>query len=149
MISYFSSNNNPVNKFSIHILICVTISIFSLFVNFKAFSQSEQVNIYKDALVDTIISKHIEFNKIQNSIPGFRIQIHSFSGNSSRSNATSTQTKFMSTFRDSKAYVIFQTPYYVVRVGNFRTRLEAEAYRHRIMSEYPEAYIVKDYIELP
>jgi hypothetical protein len=123
--------------------------IFVLLCNVLAFSQSGQVVIYKDYRIDTLVFKHKEYNKVQNSIPGFRIQINSFTGNSSRNNAIDSQSKFIANYADAKVYVVFQSPYYVVRVGNFRTKLEAEAYRQKIKGNYPEAYIVKDNIELP
>jgi hypothetical protein len=36
-----------------------------------------------------------------------------------------------------------------VRVGDYRTRLEAEAFLKRISGNYPNAFVVKDEIDFP
>ncbi|HRZ76622.1 MAG TPA: SPOR domain-containing protein, partial [Bacteroidales bacterium] len=38
---------------------------------------------------------------------------------------------------------------YKVRVGDFRTRLEAEGFLQQILTEYPGAFVIKDMIRFP
>lgn len=118
-------------------------------ISLTVFSQPENVNISADSRIQQLIDSHIQLNEIQSSIPGFRIQLFIGSGNFSRNNAISEKQKFDSRFPNDKSYLIFNTPNYIVRVGDFRTRLEAEAFRNRIIGVYPEAYIVRDDIALP
>ena len=112
-------------------------------------AQPENVTIVKEKGIDDLVSKHLNYNEVMKTIPGFRIQIFSGSGNFSKGNAVSERSRFMGRYPHIKAYIIFNTPYYIVRVGNFRTRLEAEAFRQLMIDHYPEAYIVKDDIDLP
>jgi len=99
-------------------------------------------------MIDELLNKHKHFNEVQKTIPGYRIQIYSGSGNYSKGNALSERSRFMGRYPAVKAYIIFSTPYYIVKSGNFRTRLEAEAFRQIIIDDYPESYVVKDDIEL-
>lgn len=115
----------------------------------EIYAQSENITIQADSRVNELIDRHIRLNQVANKIPGFRIQLFISSGNFSRQNAITEKTKFETNFPNDPSYLIFNTPNYILRVGNFRTRLEAEAYRQKILSIYPEAYIVRDEIEIP
>jgi hypothetical protein len=123
--------------------------LFSIGWSISSYGQSEQVNLKKEAGIDNLINKHIEYNKAVGTISGYRLQIFSGSGNFSKSNAISQRSAFMGRYPSVKAYIIFNTPYYIVRAGNFRTRLDAEAFRQRIIEQYPEVYVVRDDIDLP
>jgi len=108
-----------------------------------------KVVILGDNGVEALVAKHISFNENVKGFPGYRIQIYFESGNYSKNKAFGEKGKFISRFPDIAAYVIFQEPYYKVRVGNFRNKLDAEAFKQRIKKQWPEAYIIKDDIELP
>ena len=43
-----------------------------------------------------------------------------------------------------EAYLMFQEPNYKVRVGDFRSRMDAQRFLHKITEDYPNAFIVKD-----
>jgi len=115
----------------------------------RVFSQSENVKIIPEAGIEELYKKHLNYNEVMNSIPGYRLQIFSGSGNYSKSNAVNERSRFMGRYPHVKAYIIFNTPYYIVRAGNYRTRLDAEAFRQQILEVYPEVYIVRDEIDLP
>ena len=55
----------------------------------------------------------------------------------------------MSAYPGIMAYVVYHEPNYKVRVGDFRTRIEAEGFMKRIMGEYPSAFVIKDKILFP
>ncbi|MDX9932949.1 MAG: SPOR domain-containing protein [Bacteroidales bacterium] len=128
-------------RFLIFILITMSCTAFA--------SAQGRVNILGDKGVETLVAKHISFNENVKGFPGYRIQIYFESGNYSKNKAFGEKGKFMSRFPEIKAYVVFQEPYYKVRVGNFRNKLDAEAFKQRIKEQWPEAYIIKDDIELP
>jgi len=78
------------------------------------------------------------------TIPGFRIQvlftpeIHE---------ATQIRDSLDVSVPEEWTYVVFDTPYYKVRIGNFIERYEAQALLRRIISMgYSEAWIVPDNI---
>jgi hypothetical protein len=45
--------------------------------------------------------------------------------------------------------MLFRTPDFKVRVGDFRTRNEALALKEQIKKSYPNAFLVKDIIQFP
>jgi len=47
------------------------------------------------------------------------------------------------------AYVSFNPPYYRVRVGDFRSEMEAKRFLNRIKYDYPNGWVVKTSISLP
>jgi hypothetical protein len=106
------------------------------------------VTIIKDERLDQIT----EFigrksQSIQGSmIDGYRIQIF-FS--ESRSVAQSQRAGFINTHENHKAYIDYLAPNYRIRVGNFRTKLQAEKFKQELVSIYPTSIVLKDKIELP
>ena len=47
------------------------------------------------------------------------------------------------------SYMLFQTPNFKVRIGDFRNKSEALKTKAQIASKYPNAFIVKDNIRYP
>jgi hypothetical protein len=126
------------------LLIFIAVMLFSPRLNAQG-----KVTLYGDKGVETLVARHIAFNEYVKGFPGYRIQIYFDSGNYSKNRAFGEKAKFIARYPDVAAYVIFQEPYYKVRVGNFRNKLEAEAFKQRIKEQWPEAYIIKDDIDLP
>jgi hypothetical protein len=79
-------------------------------------------------------------------IDGYRIQIFFAE---SRTIAQSQKASFMSAHNEHKAYIDYMAPNYRVRVGNFRTKLQAECFKQELISIYPTCIVLKDKIELP
>ncbi len=100
--------------------------------------------IVQDSRITTLVEKHIAFNESRGCINGFRIQIFFDSGNNSKSNAVSTLSVFKAKHPEVGAYLSFQEPNYKVRVGDYRTRMDAQRFLHKITDDIPNAFIVKD-----
>ena len=79
-------------------------------------------------------------------IEGYRVQIYF---NENKSVALGQKANFLSQYAEHKAYLDYLAPNYRVRVGNFRTRLEAEKLKQSLLSNYPTCIIIQDNIELP
>lgn len=77
--------------------------------------------------------------------PGYRIQI--FFGNLKA--AKDLRNAYISKHPKDPCYLVQSSPNFAVRVGDFRSSLEASEYLHMIKSEYPSAYIVPDQISFP
>ena len=77
-------------------------------------------------------------------LDGFRIQIAAYSGVNSKSQAEAARNSFNSLFPYTKSYLIYNEPYFKVRVGNYRSRLQAHKDLETIKLTYPSAYIVPD-----
>jgi hypothetical protein len=100
--------------------------------------------IIGDSRINTLVEKHKTWCDNRGSIKGFRIQIFFDSGNNSKSKAISAMSEFRSKHSKVEAYLMFQEPNYKVRVGDFRSRMDAQRFLHKIADDYPNAFIVKD-----
>jgi hypothetical protein len=101
--------------------------------------------INSDSRVDTLIQIHREENLRKVGSEGFRVQI--FQG--TKDAAYQAKAKFISTYENIKVYVLFQSPDFKVRVGDFRTRSDAIKLKYLIKDEFPAGYIVDDLINFP
>lgn len=95
------------------------------------------VEIIGDSQVDQLVEKHIELNEKVKTIPGYRIQIASLSGTNAKSNAFALKDRFKQTFSGIEVYISYDEPNFRIKVGDFKTRLEAYAFLQRIKDIYP------------
>ena len=136
-------------------LLTVIVFIFPfLFQVTSLFSQeagkdSGNIRLIQDDKVDLLVSKHIQINQNRKGIDGFRIQIFFDSGNNSKTRARSIYESFLAKYPNNGAYLTFKTPNYKVRVGDFRTKLDAQRFLNEIIADYPNAWIIEDQINLP
>lgn len=107
------------------------------------------IQIIQDDKVDLLVSKHVQINQNRNGIDGYRIQIFFDSGNNSKTKAQSIYEGFKEKYPDVRAYLSFKSPNYKVRVGDYRSRLDAQRFLNEIIVEYPNAWIIADLINLP
>ncbi len=111
----------------------------------EAQAQTGRVHVVGDVAVNQMVEKHIELNSRAKTIPGYRVQIASFSGTSSKANAFNLRERFMADHPSVQAYIIYDEPNFKVKVGDFRSRLEAYAFLQEIKETY-KGYIIKDNI---
>jgi len=113
------------------------------------------VVIIQDALVDSVLQNYealrlkIMENPDNKSIPGYRIQIFFDSGLNSSDRARQVRDEFLLIYPEIPAYVNWKAPNYRVRIGDFKTRLEAEKTLQLILIDYPNAWVIKDEINFP
>lgn len=108
-----------------------------------------KVGIYQDVRINVLLDKHIELNTVAKTMDGFRIQVFFDSGNNSKTKAQAVLDEFIAKYPKCGAYLTFKSPNYKVRVGDFRTRLDAQRFLNEIISDYPNAFIIGDQINLP
>ena len=110
-----------------------------------ALTAGAQVRIIGDKAVTQMVEKHVELNGMVKTIPGYRVQIASFSGINSKVSAFNLRDRFLLDYPSVQAYIVFDEPNFKVKVGDFRTRLEAYAFLQQIKETY-KGYIIKDNI---
>jgi hypothetical protein len=130
--------------------VCMTLCVPAL----RCFPQSGtpgqgEIHIIQDDKIDLLVSKHVQLNQNRNGIDGFRIQIFFDSGNNSKTKAQSVYEGFKARYPEIRAYLTFKSPNYKVRVGDFRTNLDAQRFLNEIIDQYPNAWIIADIINLP
>lgn len=66
-----------------------------------------------------------------------------------RDEALAAKTKVYTAFPELKAYLFHQSPYYKVKVGNFKERKEADTYQRRLELLFPKGvFVINDIIEV-
>lgn len=123
--------------------------VILFFFCFQVKAQHQKQIVVADPKIDQLVEKHIFLNLHQSTLDGWRVQIFFDSGTNSKKRATDILNRFNYQYPDSKAYLSFKEPYYRVRVGDFRTRLEAEGFMKMIQAEYPNAFATADKINPP
>ena len=109
-----------------------------------------KVELIQDKRVPALVEKHIALNDAQTGVmEGYRIQIYFDSGNESKKHAMDARSAFIQKHPDIPAYLTFQEPFFKVRVGDFRTKLEADGVLQQLLAVFPNAYTVRDKINFP
>jgi hypothetical protein len=113
-----------------------------------AFSQEGDVKIIKDPRIDALVKK--QGTPVPPSstplISGFRVQLFF---ESDKQLVDEARSRFVSQFPAVDTYVVFTAPNFVLKVGDFRTLLDAERMRETLLKEFPASFVVKELINLP
>lgn len=126
----------------------ITALAILFFLTAKLFAQDSlhgNITIVQDYKIDQLIEKHIEINKSKETEPGWRVQIMQ---SSDKNKVYKTKSDFYNRFRDYPSYVSYWQPNFRLRVGDFKTRLEAYKCLITIQSHYQESQIVPDEINI-
>lgn len=133
--------------------------LFSLlFACHFSFAQNKgEVTVVKDPLIDSLIAKRIELNKVKPTVTnpsgntivssmGFRVQIYY---GADRREAFSEQAKFRASYPKLNTYITYKEPNYYLRVGDYRTRMEAQKFLNELRPSYPTLFIFREKINAP
>lgn len=127
-------------------------------------SAQGNVMVYQDEAIKGILAKPAPSNVPVFStadgttqyvkMRGYKIQV--FSGNDQRKSkdeAYSKQKLINDGFEDIETVVYFNSPRWILRAGNFKTRGEANVVLQQIMKQFPrfgkEMYIISDTVKIP
>lgn len=99
---------------------------------------------FSTTALDSLTLYSQKSNHNQTTLEGFRIQIYSGSSVSSRQEAMREQGKFASQFPATPVYVLYDAPFWRVRVGDYRSKTEALPDLARIRPQFVGCYVVKD-----
>ena len=104
-----------------------------------SYSQNEKVTVKQDSKFENLLSEKRRINSSITINDRYKIQI--FNGDSE--NSKKTLNEFKKEFKNLDATIIFNTPYYKVWVGNFKTKIEAERNLLVLQKKYPNALLIK------
>jgi hypothetical protein len=133
----------------------IKLSILSIVMIFSALAMNAQtansnaVIIYNDPQIENLVELHIDYNEEFPLIDGYRIQLLMRAGNTALDEANQIKDEFEENYPEINTYVTFREPYYRLRVGDFRTRLEAMEFMENLKRSYPQAWVIKDKITFP
>ncbi|HVB03053.1 MAG TPA: SPOR domain-containing protein [Chitinophagaceae bacterium] len=111
----------------------------------EAQEKSGHVTVKVDPRLDTLIQRQIAYNTLAlYHLQGFRVEVLI---TMSRSKAEEAKASMMTQFPQFRTYLLYQAPYYKVRVGDFSSREAAAPLQDAISKLYPEGvFTVPDLI---
>lgn len=133
------------------IICCLSIALFA--------QKRGTVTVIKDPLIDSLIQRRLVLSKKTATVTptihregvivsqmGYRVQI--FYG-SDRKETFNEQQRFKTAYPKHNAYVTYKEPNYYLRVGDFRTRLEAQRMLNELRSMFATLFIFREKINAP
>lgn len=115
-----------------------------------AFAQNlGSVNINQDSRIDDLIAKQRRLYAVDSSFSGYRIHVFMEIGNEALKHAEEVKKQFERSFPDIPIYLTYAEPYFRLRAGDFRNRVEAEKCLRRIKPSFKEAFVTADMIYRP
>jgi hypothetical protein len=131
------------------------ITILAVFFASSVYSQSDtlrgSVVVHKDPRIDLLVRKQASINATSKksygrTMRGYRLMVMN---TNKREDAISAKTKVYTYFPELKAYLIYQSPFFRLKAGNFQSRDEAEKYRKQMAPLFPKGvFIIGDTIEV-
>lgn len=130
---------------------------YFFFISFFSFSlaalaqDTSSVVVHKDFRLDILLKKQGEINAAikkanARTAKGYRLLVIN---TNKRDEAIAAKTKVYTSFPELKAYLIYQSPYFKLKVGNFRTREEAQQYQKSLGFYFPKGvFVIADIIEV-
>ena len=123
--------------------------VITCLLSISCVAQNGYLNLNQDPRIGNLIMKQRQIHVNDSTIDGFRVQIFMELGNDALRRADSVKTRFTEKYPEVPIYLVFGQPYYRLRIGDFRTRLEAENMYQQVKKEYKNAFVTADRIELP
>lgn len=122
-----------------------------LYVAVASAQDTSSVVVHKDPRLDVLLKKQAEINvaiKKANArtARGYRLLVIN---TNKRDEAIAAKTKLYTNFPELKAYLVYQSPYFKLKVGNFKSREEAQQYQKNLGFYFPKGvFIIADTIEI-
>lgn len=111
------------------------------------------VRVYQDKRIEQLIESKKSGGNSRYSVSGYRVQV--FSSNVQRTakgDAFRIEKLIRDQFPNQAIYVNYVSPFWKVRVGDFRTQAQAQAFRAQLINSFPqmrsEIYIVREQISI-
>ncbi|GAA4319889.1 SPOR domain-containing protein [Compostibacter hankyongensis] len=133
------------------LIVLLLAGIFSLQATAQEVSEvpynNSGLSIFKDPRVDMLVRRQIYTNTIAlRNISGYRIQVLS---TMNRNNAMETKARLMQLFPNYNTYLSYQSPYFRVRIGDFRTQQDASTLQQDVSQYFQSGvFIVRDVIRI-
>ncbi|WP_207492257.1 SPOR domain-containing protein [Aridibaculum aurantiacum] len=133
------------------LLLVITTSSYAQ-TEFSVTDTMGSIMINRDSRIEMLALKQAEINKRASKLSssgqyrGYRVQVYN---SNNRDEANSVKSDLLRRFPDQKSYLLYQSPNFRVRIGNFLTQKEAMDLRKILAALYPNRgiYIVQDLIE--
>lgn len=110
------------------------------------------VRVHQDSLIEALLKEKVYGISEMIEMDGFRVQIFSSNRQQTAKEEALSLEKKMTDALSTAVYVTYISPFWKVRLGNFRTYEEANAFKVQLITQFPElqgdTYIVRDKIQV-
>ncbi len=100
-----------------------------------------QISLSSDERLSRAVS-----SRLKRDIYGYRIQL---AFDYDKPKVDLIRQSFLSQFPHIETYITFEAPNFNLKVGNFRTQIEAELVKEKMVLQYPLNNILKEKIAMP
>lgn len=147
IISLFGFSQDSTRNWKLYPSDTDSVKVNDTLFGIKTAESEGKINVTKDKRIDAV-SKQLAGgeNRIKPIIHGYRIQIIA---SSDKSIVDKERGKFIASFRRTKSYINFKEPNYKLKIGNFRTKLDAQKFQNTMKEVFPSTLILSDNIEFP
>jgi len=114
---------------------------FLLLFAFGPVVTAQNIQVEEEYNVSRMMARFGELNKMRSTVPGWRIQLVA---TTDRRKMEATREAFMKKYPDITIDWQHAKPYYRLRAGAFKTKLEAMRVLDRLKKDYPSAFPAKD-----
>jgi hypothetical protein len=150
MIGYIFVLNIYMKKILVTLLLFIVYKSNAQDTTWKKTVDSNSITVHKDPRIDLLVKKQVQVNEettrnARKTGKGFRLLVIN---TIKRDDAIAAKAKVYTNFPELKAYLLYQSPYYKLKVGNFKERKEAEDYQKKMKRYFPSGvFIMNDVIE--
>ena len=106
-------------------------------------NENKEITSVNEQGIDALVHKYENILKAKNGVEGWRVQLLF---KAKQKEIMQLKIDFINLYPEIPAYLEYDAPYYRVRVGNFRTKLEAIKIKQQISKNFPGAYPVPEII---
>ena len=124
----------------------ISIIVFLFLCSSVSLTQTDLPRGNVDVIADLRVKNLVALEKKIDEISGYRLQI---CFDSDKTVIDKARNRFLKLFPRISTYVEFEAPHFNLKVGDFRTRLEAEKIKRKIFGEFVICIIHQDFIQLP
>ena len=104
---------------------------------------SSTVYVTRDSRYDLLVKKKAEINKkaadARKPTKGYRIQVLN---TTDRNQASAAKARLLGQFPEHKTYLMYQAPYFKLRIGNFVEKAEADDLKRKLTRLFPTGVFV-------
>ncbi|MFM7300953.1 MAG: hypothetical protein ACKO2O_02305 [Crocinitomicaceae bacterium] len=115
--------------------------ILGIFIVHSTSSLFGQISLSSDERLSRAVS-----NRLKRDLSGYRIQL---AFDYDKPKVDLIRQTFLSQFPHIETYITFEAPNFNLKAGNFRTQIEAEVIKEKMVLQYPLNNILKEKIEMP
>jgi len=109
----------------------------------------QRLNVEASTEISDLLRQQYDLGRKTGTMAGYRLQLYFGSGVQARAKAEKIKSEFSFLHPDSKVYLIFKSPDFIVRAGDFRSKSDALKVLKSLTAGFSNAFIVSDEIVFP